>query len=110
MEDAMKNESEFQGIVQEGKRFLAFFLEELKPKGEIYTPFNVISGFIIFLGAILVIIRFAKGLGAVTNLSQDFPWPKLILKYHHHYAPIYKQSPFLNDPARRLHQMQFFYM
>jgi Ni/Fe-hydrogenase subunit HybB-like protein len=38
------------------------------------TPFNVISAPIIFLGAILIVIRFAKGLGSVTNLDQQFPW------------------------------------
>jgi Ni/Fe-hydrogenase subunit HybB-like protein len=38
------------------------------------TPFNVISAPVILLGAILVVIRFAKGLGSVTNLDQQFPW------------------------------------
>src|SRR3990170_7665672 len=60
--------------VMETKRTLNFIFHELKPKGKIFTPFNVISGFIIFLGIVLIVIRFAKGLGAVTNLSQDYPW------------------------------------
>jgi Ni/Fe-hydrogenase subunit HybB-like protein len=34
----------------------------------------VISLPIILLGAILVIVRLTKGLGSVTNLSQEFPW------------------------------------
>jgi Ni/Fe-hydrogenase subunit HybB-like protein len=49
-------------------------LQELKPKGKVLTPFNVITGAIMALAAVLLVIRFAKGLGAVTNLSQDFPW------------------------------------
>lgn len=56
------------------RRFLGFFLQELKPKGRILTPFNVVSGAMILLGLVLISIRFARGLGAVTNLSQDFPW------------------------------------
>lgn len=51
-----------------------FIRRELKPKGKIFTPFNVISFPIILLGAALVIIRLVKGLGSVTNLSQEFPW------------------------------------
>jgi Ni/Fe-hydrogenase subunit HybB-like protein len=54
--------------------FFRFIIAELKPKGRVLTPFNVISGAIILLGAVLVVIRFAKGLGAVTNLNQDYPW------------------------------------
>lgn len=61
-------------FTREVKRLVPFLLEELKPKGKVLTPFNLISGFIIVLGLILIVIRFAKGLGAVTNLSQDFPW------------------------------------
>jgi Ni/Fe-hydrogenase subunit HybB-like protein len=56
------------------KKFISFFLKELKPKGNIFTPFNIISGIIIFVGIILIAYRLFKGLGAVTNLSQDFPW------------------------------------
>jgi Ni/Fe-hydrogenase subunit HybB-like protein len=54
--------------------FLSFLAGELKPKGPILTPFNVITTPFILLGAVLLVIRFAKGLGAVTNLSQEFPW------------------------------------
>lgn len=61
-------------IAHDLRRFLSFFLQELKPKGRIFTPFNVISGAMILLGLVLITIRFARGLGAVTNLSQDFPW------------------------------------
>jgi Ni/Fe-hydrogenase subunit HybB-like protein len=55
-------------------RFLKFFLQELKPRGKWLTPFNVISIPTILLGIIIVYFRFTEGLGAVTNLSQQFPW------------------------------------
>jgi Ni/Fe-hydrogenase subunit HybB-like protein len=58
----------------EARRFVRFLLQELKPKGRILTPFNVITGAIILLGAVLLVIRFARGLGSITNLSQDYPW------------------------------------
>ncbi|MDH3215586.1 MAG: polysulfide reductase NrfD [Candidatus Krumholzibacteria bacterium] len=53
---------------------LRFLLRELKPKGSIITVFNMISIPIILLGAVLLFIRFTRGLGSVTNLSQDYPW------------------------------------
>ena len=56
------------------KGFIRFLLGELKPKGKILTPFNVISGVIILGGLILIVIRFAYGLGSITNLSQEYPW------------------------------------
>ncbi len=48
--------------------------EEFKPKGKIFTPFNIISLPIILLGAVLIVIRFWKGIGSITNLTQDVPW------------------------------------
>ena len=56
------------------RRFGKFMLHELKPKGRVLTPFNVISGAIMLVAAVLLAIRFARGLGAITNLSQDYPW------------------------------------
>src|SRR4030066_436886 len=61
-------------IIMDVKKTFTFILSEIKPKGKVFTPFNVISGAIILLGIILIIFRFAKGLGAVTNLSQTYPW------------------------------------
>jgi len=61
-------------LYTEGKRFFKFLLQELKPKGKLLTPFNILATVIIGLGAILVAIRFIFGLSSVTNLSQDFPW------------------------------------
>lgn len=51
-----------------------FFFRELRPKGKWLTPFNIISIPVIILGVILIVIRFWKGIGAVTNLTQDVPW------------------------------------
>jgi Ni/Fe-hydrogenase subunit HybB-like protein len=51
-----------------------FLLSELKPKGKWLTPFNLISLPIMFLGLGLIVIRFWKGLGSVTNLTQEVPW------------------------------------
>jgi Ni/Fe-hydrogenase subunit HybB-like protein len=59
---------------QEPKSTWKFFLKELKPKGKIFTPFNIISVPIILLGIVLIAIRFWKGIGSITNLSQDVPW------------------------------------
>jgi Ni/Fe-hydrogenase subunit HybB-like protein len=38
------------------------------------TPFNVVTGIIVLLGLIITFLRFTKGLGAVTNLSDYNPW------------------------------------
>jgi len=59
---------------QNFKNILRFIINELKPKEKILTPFNIISAPIILLGAILIILRLVKGLGATTNLSQEYPW------------------------------------
>ncbi len=68
------NELATHGEIKSLKDLFYFIRKELKPKGKIFTPFNVISFPIILLGAFLVILRLAKGLGSVTNLSQEFPW------------------------------------
>lgn len=56
------------------KEILAFILSELKPKGKVLTPFNVITTPILLIGAVIIFMRFTMGLGATTNLSQEFPW------------------------------------
>jgi Ni/Fe-hydrogenase subunit HybB-like protein len=38
------------------------------------TPFNVVATLILALGLPAMVLRFVKGLGAVTNLSQTNPW------------------------------------
>ena len=58
----------------EARRLVHFLLGELKPKGRVLTPFNVITSAIMMTAAALLAIRFAFGLGSITNLSQDYPW------------------------------------
>ena len=58
----------------DGKSILRFLAGELKPRGKALTPFNVISIPIMILGLVIIIVRFWKGLGAVTNLTQEVPW------------------------------------
>jgi len=58
----------------DGKSIWKFLVSEFKPKGKILTPFNVISVPVIILGTVLIILRFWKGIGAVTNLTQEVPW------------------------------------
>jgi len=59
---------------REFARFARFLLGELKPRGKVLTPFNVITSAILLATVAILAVRFAKGLGAVTNLSQDVPW------------------------------------
>ena len=49
-------------------------IDALRPRGKLWTPFNVISVPVILLGLGILVVRFTEGLGAVTNLSQDTPW------------------------------------
>ncbi len=39
-----------------------------------FTPFNVITGVILVIGLVLTVLRFTKGIGAVTNLDNNNPW------------------------------------
>jgi formate-dependent nitrite reductase membrane component NrfD len=43
-------------------------------RSTLVTPFNVIAGIIVIIGLVLTAIRFTKGLGATTNLSDYNPW------------------------------------
>ncbi|MDP1621368.1 MAG: NrfD/PsrC family molybdoenzyme membrane anchor subunit [Bacteroidales bacterium] len=54
--------------------FLKFILRELKPKGKIITPFNIISALTILVAAVILVFRFKDGLGSVIHGSQDAPW------------------------------------
>ena len=56
------------------QRLVPFILSELKPRGPIVTPFNVITGLIMAVGAALVLQRFTHGIGAITNHTQSHPW------------------------------------
>jgi Ni/Fe-hydrogenase subunit HybB-like protein len=70
----MNNSDLIMTMENEGKSTWKFLLGELKPKGKWLTPFNIISIPIMILGLILIIIRFWKGLGSITNLTQEVPW------------------------------------
>ena len=58
----------------DGKPFWKFIAGELKPRGKFLTPFNIISVPVMIAGLIIIVIRFWKGLGEVTNLTQEVPW------------------------------------
>jgi Ni/Fe-hydrogenase subunit HybB-like protein len=58
----------------DGRSIWKFLASELKPKGKFLTPFNVISIPVMILGLALIVIRFWKGIGSITNLTQDIPW------------------------------------
>ena len=49
-------------------------IEQPGAKKSWLTPFNIIVGVIILTGAVITALRFIKGLGAVTNLSDNNPW------------------------------------
>jgi len=61
-------------MTTEFRRFMSFVVHELKPKGRMLTPFNVVTASLMALGAVLLAIRFTQGLGSITNLDQRFPW------------------------------------
>ncbi|MFW5739674.1 MAG: NrfD/PsrC family molybdoenzyme membrane anchor subunit [Myxococcota bacterium] len=43
-------------------------------RGKLLSPFNVIAGIILLVGGAIVLLRFAKGLEATTNLTHYYPW------------------------------------
>ncbi len=57
-----------------GEPLIPFLLSELKPKGPLVTPFNVVTIPIIIAGLVFVAMRFIFGLESMTNLDQEFPW------------------------------------
>ncbi len=61
-------------MINDGKSIWKFLMRELKPKGKWLTPFNIISIPIMLLGLVLIVIRFWKGIGSITNLTQEIPW------------------------------------
>ena len=58
----------------DGQPVMKFIRSTLKPHVKIVTPFNIISVPVITLGIVLIVMRFARGIGSVTNLSQEVPW------------------------------------
>lgn len=41
---------------------------------KLFTPVNLVVGAILLIGVVITILRFTKGLGRVTNLSDNNPW------------------------------------
>ena len=48
--------------------------EAVSTNKSLLTPFNIVAGIIIIVGLLITVIRFTRGLGAVTNLSDYNPW------------------------------------
>jgi Ni/Fe-hydrogenase subunit HybB-like protein len=71
--ETMSNSQQI-AIDRDGKSIWKFLLSELKPKIKFLTPFNLISIPVILLASVLIIIRFWKGIGQVSNVNQDIPW------------------------------------
>lgn len=65
-------EPELSGL-PEGASRLRFVLRELKPKGRLLTPFNLISGGIMAVALVLLVMRFKDGLGAIGDHGGN-PW------------------------------------
>lgn len=57
-----------------GQPIVQFLLEQLKPKGPLFTPFNIITVPIILWGIVFIIQRLIFGIGSMTNMNQEFPW------------------------------------
>jgi Ni/Fe-hydrogenase subunit HybB-like protein len=74
MQRKMSNPVSFTPKDNEGESIWKFLSGEFKPRGKFLTPFNIISIPIMILGLFLIVIRFWKGLGSITNLTQDVPW------------------------------------
>ena len=68
------NNSQEIAMDRDGKSIWKFLLSELKPKIKFLTPFNLISIPIILIAVVLIVIRFWKGIGEVSNVTQDVPW------------------------------------
>ena len=52
-------------------------VESLQPapsRPGLLTPFNVVTGIILVGGAVILALRFTKGLAATTNLTHSYPW------------------------------------
>lgn len=63
-----------EGRPRGGRSLWRFLLSELKPKGPLFTVFNLVSVPVMIAAAVILFVRFTHGLSAVTNLSQEVPW------------------------------------
>nr|WP_319495513.1 NrfD/PsrC family molybdoenzyme membrane anchor subunit [uncultured Desulfobacter sp.] len=48
--------------------------EKQEPDQGWFTPFNIVAGIILIIGAILTVLRFTMGFETVTNLDNNNPW------------------------------------
>jgi Ni/Fe-hydrogenase subunit HybB-like protein len=48
--------------------------EAATSRSNLFSPFNVVAGIIVIMGLILTVLRFTKGLGVTTNLTDNNPW------------------------------------
>jgi len=48
--------------------------ENISAEKQFLTPFNVVAGIILLAGVVITILRFTRGIGAVTNLDNNNPW------------------------------------
>jgi Ni/Fe-hydrogenase subunit HybB-like protein len=68
------NNNQTIGEVAPEKSIWRFLISELKPKARLFTTFNIISIPIVLLGIFLIVIRFWKGIGEISNVNQEIPW------------------------------------
>jgi len=68
------NNNQQIALDNDGKSIWKFLAGEMRPRGKWFTPFNIISVPIILLGLALIAIRFWKGLGEISNVTQEVPW------------------------------------
>jgi hypothetical protein len=47
--------------------------EAVQTRGKLFTPFNLIAGVILLVGAGILLLRFTQGLQATTNLTHYYP-------------------------------------
>jgi Ni/Fe-hydrogenase subunit HybB-like protein len=68
------NNSEAISQARNGRSWRQFLAAELKPRGNPFSWFNLISVPVMTLGVVLIVIRFVNGIGSITNLTQEVPW------------------------------------
>jgi len=69
--------SSAQTMTPQASWFSEKILMGLTPRAyvrSLFTPFDLIAGLILAVGIPVIIYRFAFGLGAATNLTQETPW------------------------------------
>ena len=70
MEEKVENK---EVTVESAGGLMAFLKDQFKPRGKLFTVFNILTLPVILLGAFLLVYRLIVGLG-VANSSNEFPW------------------------------------